>query len=382
MIYLDNAATSWPKPPEVLKAMVGVLEYAGGNPGRSGHRLSIEAARAVYDTREDIARFFNISDPTRVIFTSNATHAINIVLRGLLKPGDRVVVSSMEHNAVMRPLRRLEEQGLILDVVSCASDGSLDVNDIATALKLDTRLVVINHASNVAGTILPVAEVVSIARSTGALLLVDAAQTGGVLPIDMKAFGIDFLAFTGHKGLQGPPGVGGLVIADHVDVSQIEPLMRGGTGSQSELEEQPEYLPDKFESGTPNIAGIAGLRAGINWIMDRGIEAIRMHEKKLTGTLIEGLSDIPGVRVCGAGDPEKAVAIVSFTAIEKRVSEIGLKLDEDYGVLTRVGLHCAPAAHKTIGTFPEGTVRLAPGVFTTADDVKEAVSAIEKVIGS
>ena len=382
MIYLDNAATSWPKPPEVLKAMVDVLECAGGNPGRSGHRLSIEAARVVYDAREDIARFFNVSDPTRVVFTSNATHAINVALRGLLKPGDRVVVSSMEHNAVMRPLRSMEEQGLVIDVVPCASDGSLDVNDIATAVKLDTRLVVINHASNVAGTILPVAEIASIAHGAGALLLVDAAQTGGVLPIDVKAFGIDFLAFTGHKGLQGPPGIGGLVIADHVDISQVEPLMRGGTGSQSELEEHPKHLPDKFESGTPNIVGIAGLRAGINWIMDRGIETIRVHEKRLTGTLIEGLSNIPGVRVCGHRDPEKAVAIVSFTAMEKRVSEIGLKLDEDYGVLTRIGLHCAPAAHKTIGTFPEGTVRLAPGVFTTADDVKEAVSAIEKVVGS
>jgi cysteine desulfurase/selenocysteine lyase len=382
MIYLDNAATSWPKPSEVLKAMVDVLECAGGNPGRSGHRLSIEAARVVYDAREDIARFFNSSDPTRIIFASNATHAMNVVLRGLLKPGDRVVVSSMEHNAAMRPLRSLEERGLILDVVPCASDGSLDVNDITRAVNLNTRLVVINHASNVAGTILPVAEVASIAHSAGALLLVDAAQTAGVLPIDMKTFGIDFLAFTGHKGLQGPPGIGGLVIGDHVDISQIEPLMRGGTGSQSELEEQPEHLPDKFESGTPNIVGIAGLRAGINWIMDRGIETIRVQEKKLTSTLIDGLSNMPGVKVCGTRDPERTVAIVSFTATGRHVSEIGLKLDEDYGILTRVGLHCAPAAHKTIGTFPEGTVRLAPGVFTTAGDVKEAVAAIEKVVGS
>ena len=382
MIYLDNAATSWPKPPEVLKAMVDVLEYAGGNPGRSGHRLSIEAARVMYDAREDIARFFNVSDPTRVIFTGNGTQAINVVLRGLLKAGDRVVTSSIEHNAVMRPLRSLEEQGLILDVVPCASDGSLDVDDIATALKLDARLVAVVHGSNVAGTILPVAEVASIARSAGALLLVDAAQTGGVLPIDMKAFGIDFLAFTGHKGLQGPTGIGGLIIADHVDIAQIEPLIRGGTGSQSEMEEQPEHLPDKFESGTPNIVGVAGLRAGINWIMGRGIETIRAHEKKLTSTLIDGLSNIAGVKVYGTLDSEKTVAIVSFTATGKRVSEIGLRLDEDYGVLTRVGLHCAPAAHKTIGTFPEGTVRLAPGVFTTADEVKEAVSAIEKVVGS
>jgi cysteine desulfurase/selenocysteine lyase len=382
MIYLDNAATSWPKPPEVLKAMVDVLERAGGNPGRSGHQLSIEAARVMYDAREDIARFFNSGDPTRIIFTSNATHAINIVLKGLLKPGEHVVTSSMEHNAVMRPLRRLEEWGLILDVVPCASDGSLDVKDIATAVDLNTRLVVINHASNVAGTILPIAEVASIAHRAGALLLVDAAQTAGVLPIDVKAFGIDFLAFTGHKGLQGPPGIGGLVIGDHVDTSQIEPLMQGGTGSQSELEEQPEHLPDKFESGTPNIVGIAGLHAGINWVMDRGIEAIRAQEKELTGALIAGLSGIAGVKVYGTHDPEKSVAIVSFTAMGRRVSEIGLRLDEDYCILARVGLHCAPAAHKTIGTFPEGTVRLAPGAFTRVDDIKEAVSAVEKVVRS
>jgi cysteine desulfurase/selenocysteine lyase len=382
MIYLDNAATSWPKPPEVLKAMVDVLERAGGNPGRSGHRLSIEAARVMYDARENIARFFNSGDPTRIIFTSNATHAMNIVLRGLLKPGDRVVTSSMEHNAVMRPLRSLEKRGLILDVVPCASDGMLDVNDIATAVDLNTRLVVINHASNVAGTVLPIAEVASIVHRAGALLLVDAAQTAGALPIDVRAFGIDLLAFTGHKGLQGPPGIGGLVIGDHVDASQIEPLMQGGTGSQSELEEQPEHLPDKFESGTPNIVGIAGLLAGINWVTDRGIEAIRAQEKELTGALIAGLSDIAGVRVYGTHDPEESVAIVSFTATGRRVSEVGLRLDEDYCILARVGLHCAPAAHKTIGTFPEGTVRLAPGVFTRVDDVKEAVSAVEKVVRS
>ena len=382
MIYLDNAATSWPKPPEVLKAMVDALERAGGNPGRSGHRLSIEAARVMYDARENIARFFNSGDPARVIFTSGATHALNIILKGLLKPGDRVVASSMEHNAVMRQLRALEERGLILDVVPCAPDGSLDVNDISRVVDLNTRLVVIVHASNVAGTILPIAEVASIAHRAGAFLLVDAAQTAGVLPIDMKAFGIDFLAFTGHKGLQGPPGIGGLVIGDHVDTSQIEPLLQGGTGSQSELEEQPEHLPDKFESGTPNIVGIAGLRASISWITDRGIEAIRTQEKELTSALVDGLSGIAGIKVYGTRDPEKSVAIVSFTARDRRVSDVGLRLDEDYGILTRVGLHCAPAAHKTIGTFPEGTVRLAPGVFTTAADIKKTVQAIDKVVGS
>jgi len=382
MIYLDNAATSWPKPPEVLKAMTDVLEHAGGNPGRSGHRLSIAAARVIYDTREEIARFLGISDPLRVIFTGNATHAINLALKGILRPGDHVVTSSIEHNAVMRPLRSLEKQGIHLSMVPCTRDGRLDVRDVEMAIKSTTRLIVVAHASNVVGTISPVAEIASIAHQAGALLLVDAAQTAGAIAIDMKAMGIDLLAFTGHKELQGPPGIGGLVIGDNVDVSKIEPLMRGGTGSRSESEEQPDDLPDKFESGTANLVGIAGLGAGLRWIMDRGIDEIRDHMKKLGQTLIDGLSAISEVKVYGALDPERSVGIVSFTVTGKHVSEIGLRLDEEYEVLSRVGLHCAPAAHKTIGSFPEGAVRLAPGFFTTMDDIREAIQAISKVVRS
>ena len=380
MIYLDNAATSWPKPPEVLKAMTDVLEHVGGNPGRSGHRLSIAAARVVYDTREEIARFFNISDPLHVVFTSGATHAINLVLRGILKPGDHVVTSSIEHNAIMRPLRSLEKQGIKLSIVPCDADGTLDMDKLEKVMTSATRLVAITHASNVVGTILPVAEIATIAHEAGALVLVDAAQTAGVLPVDVPAMGIDLLAFTGHKELQGPPGVGGLVIADGVDVSQIEPLMRGGTGSRSESEEQPDNLPDKFESGTANLPGIAGLSAGLKWVKDKGIGEIRDHLIKLGQTLIEGLSTLPQVKVYGTLAPEKSVAIVSFTVAAKSISEIALRLDEEYGVLSRVGLHCAPAAHRTIGTFPEGTVRLAPGVFTTIEDVQEAIQAVAEVI--
>ncbi|MBM3141653.1 MAG: aminotransferase class V-fold PLP-dependent enzyme [Chloroflexi bacterium] len=382
MIYLDNAATSWPKPPEVLRAMTNVLERAGGNPGRSGHQLSIEAARIMYQVREDIAEFFHAGDPLRVVFTSNATHAINLVLRGLLKPGDRVVTSSIEHNAVMRPLRSLEKQGVNLHVIPCASDGSLDVKQVAKALSFGARLVVINHASNVVGTILPVAEIAPIAHQAGALLLVDAAQTAGIMSVDIQAMGIDLLVFTGHKALLGPPGIGGLVISHSVDVSQIEPLISGGTGSQSELEEQPDFLPDKFESGTPNIVGIACLHAGIHWLIGRGIQAIWAHEKELAYALIDGLSAIPNVEIHGTCNPDRSVAIVSFTVAGRHVSEIGLRLDEEHGVLTRVGLHCAPAAHKTIGSFPEGTIRLAPGVFTTRDDIHTAIRAIEKVVRS
>lgn len=382
MIYLDHAATSWPKPTEVIKAMTDVLECAGGNPGRSGHRVSIAAARVIYDTREEIARFFGVSDPLRVIFTGNATHAINLALIGMLKPGDHVVTSSMEHNAVMRPLRRLEEKGIRLSIAPCASDGSLDVEDVARVVASDTRLVILTHASNVAGTLLPVAEVAVIAHQAGALLLVDAAQTAGVIPIDMTAMGIDLLAFTGHKELQGPPGIGGLVIGDGIDIAQIDPLICGGTGSRSESEEQPDDLPDKFESGTANLAGIAGLGAGLRRIQDFGIEEARAHLKALARTLIDGLSALPEITVYGTLDLDRSVAVVSFTVAGRHVSEIGLRLDEEYGILSRVGLHCAPAAHRTIGSFPEGTVRLAPGVFTTMDDIRQAIRAIGRIIRS
>lgn len=382
MIYLDNAATSWPKPPEVLKAMANVLEQAGGNPGRSGHRLSIAAARLVYDAREDIAQLANCPDPLRVIFTENATYALNLGIYGLLEKGDRVVTSSMEHNAVMRPLRDLEKKGMKLTVVPCASDGTLNLKEFAEAVTPGTRLVTIVHASNVTGTIMPVADVANITHRAGALLLVDAAQSAGVLPIDIQSMDIDLLAFTGHKGPLGPTGTGALVIGKNVDTSQIAPLARGGTGSQSEKQEQPEFLPDKFESGTPNVVGIAGLGAGIRFLRQRGLQAIQEHEKSLVRTLLEGLSSINGVKIFGCQDCEKSTAIVSFTIKDKTVSEIGQRLDEEFGILTRVGLHCAPAAHRTIGTFPGGTVRLAPGVFTTMNEIQQTLKAINKVARS
>jgi cysteine desulfurase / selenocysteine lyase len=380
MIYLDNAATSWPKPPEVLRAMTDVLESAGGNPGRSGHSLSIEAARVVYNTREALAGFFNCPDPQRIVFTLNATHAINLALRGILRAGDGVVTTSMEHNAVMRPLRYLEAQsGVTVKVVPCREDGGANLDQIMRSLEESPRLVVINHASNVTGTIQPVAEIARLAHRAGALLLVDAAQTAGALPIDVAGMGIDLLAFTGHKGLLGPPGVGGLILGQHVDFRQIEPLIMGGTGSRSEFEVQPEHLPDRFESGTQNIVGIAGLGAGIQWLNERGLKEVRNQEMDHLQGLISGLRNIPGIKLYGPCDPALTTAIVSFTLAGKTVSEIGLELDEDHGVLSRVGLHCAPSAHRTVGSFPEGTVRLAPGVFTSPDDIHRVISSVARV---
>lgn len=379
MIYLDHAATSWPKPPEVARAMADFLERAGGNPGRSGHRLSVAAGRAVYDAREAVAELFNAPDPLRVIFTQNATHALNVAIRGLLRPGDRAVTTGVEHNSVMRPLRALEEQGVELVVAPCRADGSLDPAEMEKAVTPGTKLVVATHASNVVGTLLPVAAIAKIAHDAGALLLVDAAQTAGCVPIDVREMGIDLLAFTGHKALQGPTGTGGLVVGDGVDAAEMEPLTRGGTGSRSERETQPEELPDKYESGTVNAVGIAGLHAGIRFVTERGVDAVREHEVALTRRLMEGLGDVAGVTLYGPADATARTATISVTVAGLRVSDVGLGLDEEFGILTRVGLHCAPAAHRTIGTFPEGTVRLAAGPFTTDDDVAQTVAAVKEV---
>ncbi len=377
MHYLDNAATSWPKPPGVVEAMADYMTGVGANPGRSGHRLSIEGGRMVLGAREAVAELFHASDPLRVIFGPNVTEALNLVLRGMLRTGDHVVVSSVEHNAVMRPLRALERQGVALSVVRCSPDGRLDPADVAAALRPNTALVALNHASNVVGTILPIGEVAGLLGPRGIPFLVDAAQTAGALPIDVQTLGIDLLAFTGHKSMMGPMGTGGLVISPGFDAQRIEPLVRGGTGSRSEREEQPDFLPDAFESGTMNVPGLAGLRAAVNWVLARGVEAIRAHELRLTARLLAGLRSIPGVTVYGTGQAALQMATVSLNIAGMEPSAVGLRLDDEYGILCRVGLQCAPAAHRTIGTYPRGTVRLGLGAMSTMDDVDATLSAIE-----
>jgi cysteine desulfurase/selenocysteine lyase len=376
MIYFDNAATSWPKPPGVAEAMVHFLNDVGANPGRSAHRLAVESGRIVYNAREAVAKLFNAPDPLRVVFGHNVTEALNLALRGLLRPGDHVITSSMEHNSVMRPLRALERQGVEVTVVRCSPEGFLVPADVEGAVQPNTVMIALNHASNVIGTLLPVAEVGLIARRHGLFLLVDAAQTGGAYPMDVQADGIDLLGFTGHKSLYGPMGTGGLVISERVDVTHLEPLKRGGTGSRSEHEEQPDFLPDLCESGTLNAVGLAGLEAGVRWVLERGVETIRAHEVELAQRLIVGLGEIPGVTVYGGLDSDLQTSTVSFNIIGMEPSEVGLRLDEEYGILCRVGLHCAPAAHKTIGTFPAGTVRFGLGAFNTREEVDTAVAAV------
>jgi cysteine desulfurase family protein len=376
MIYFDNAATSWPKPPCVAEAMTQYMAEVGASPGRSGHRLAVEAARRLYDAREAVADLFHAPDPLRVVFGANVTEALNLALNGLLRPGDHVITGSMEHNAVMRPLRALERNGVQITVVPCSPDGALDPADLAAAVGPATRLIALNHASNVTGTLLPVAEAGRIARQHDLLLLVDAAQTAGAYPIDMQSDAIDLLAFTGHKSLYGPMGTGGLVIGDRVDVHLLQPLKRGGTGSRSEREEQPDFLPDLCESGTPNAVGLAGLAAGTRWVLAQGVERIRAHELALTAQLLSGLAEIPGVTVYGPRDARRQTATVSFVIAGLEHSDVGLRLDDEYAIMCRVGLHCAPAAHRTLGTFPAGTVRFGLGAFNTAVEISAALEAV------
>ncbi len=379
LLYMDNAATSWPKPDRVGKAMVRFLEQSGGNPGRSGHRLSIAAGRVVETARDTICELLGGSDPMRTVFGLNGTEAINLALLGLLRPGDHVITSSVEHNSVMRPLRALEAQGVALTVVPCERSGALDPAAVEAAIRPATTLIAMTHASNVVGTLLPVAAVGRIARRHSLLLLVDAAATAGAVPLDMDADHIDLLAFTGHKSLLGPTGTGGLLLGDRVDPQRLLPLKRGGTGSRSETEAQPPFLPDAYESGTVNAVGLAGLLAGIEWLQERGIEAICEHHRALTARLIDGLRGIPGVTLHGPGDADQQTAIVSWTLEGATPSEVACILDEEYGILCRVGLHCAPAAHRTMGTFPHGTVRLAPGAITSQQDTERVLAAVAAI---
>jgi cysteine desulfurase family protein len=379
VIYFDNAATSWPKPPGVAEAVLHYMQEVGASPGRSGHQLAIQAGRIVYETRETLAQLFNVADPLRIVFAANATEAINLVLLGYLRPGDHVVTTSMEHNAVMRPLRYLQSTGVELTVVPCSEQGVLDPIDVEKAIRPNTVLLVVNHASNVVGTILPVAEVGALAERHGLLLLVDAAQTGGAYPVDMQHMKIDLLAFTGHKGLLGAQGTGGLCIGERVDLGRLQPLKRGGTGSRSESEEQPDFLPDRYESGTGNGMGIAGLGAGVRFVLEAGIDRIRAHEEQLTAKLLAGLQSIPGVRIYGTGQAERQTATISFNVEGIEPSDVALQLDEQYAIMCRPGLHCAPSAHRTIGTFPRGTVRFGLSYLNATGQVDLAVEAVAKI---
>jgi cysteine desulfurase family protein len=339
----------------------------------------LEAARSIYAARETVAELFNAPDPLRVVFGQNATEALNLALHGYLYPDDHIITSSMEHNSMMRPLRALEGEGIEMTVVQCSPEGHLDPAEVEMAICPNTVMIALNHASNVVGTILPIAEVGRIARQRGLLLLTDVAQTAGAYPIDVESNCIDLLAFTGHKSLYGPMGTGGMIVGERVDLARLKPLVHGGTGSRSEWEEQPDFLPDRYESGTPNAVGLAGLGAGVRWVQERGVERIRAHEMMLTQRLWDGLSAIPGVAIYGDPGATQRMAVVSFNIEGMEPSEVGLRLDEECQIMCRVGLHCAPAAHRTLGTFPRGTVRLGLGAFNTLEDVEMVLAAVEEL---
>ncbi len=376
MVYLDNAATSYPKPPQVIQAISTFLTSIGASPGRSAHSQAIAASRMIFRAREMVAQLLGGDDPERVVFTLNATEAINLALFGLLKEGDRVVVSSMEHNSVMRPLRALVEQRAIsVETFECDGKGGVDFVALERLLSKSPALVITVHGSNVTGAIHPIARIGALAKSAGALFMVDAAQTVGKREIDVSSESIDILTFSGHKGLMGPQGTGGVFFAEGI---RPEPLVYGGTGSRSESDRQPEFLPDCYESGTPNAPGIAGMLAGVEFILETGVRTICNHGLKLRERLVDGLGTIPGIHLFGPVEQD-ALPIISLTVQGIDNGMLAQLLNDDYGIGTRAGLHCAPCAHKAIGTYPAGTVRLSMGWFTTEDDVDLALRALGEI---
>lgn len=375
-IYLDNGATSWPKPETVYAAVDHFNRNIGGNPGRGTTSFALDSASMVLETRELLAQLFNISDPLRIAFTLNITEALNMALKGSLLPGDHLIISSMEHNAVVRPAFTLAEQGLEITVIPCSPEGLIDRKALVKAIKKNTKMVGLLHASNVTGTIQPIEEVGRICRQHGILFLVDSAQSAGVLPIDVQRQNIDILAFTGHKGLLGPQGTGGIYVRPGI---VLKPLKEGGTGSQSQDTKQPEFMPDCLESGTLNTPGIIGLGAGVRFILEQGIHVIRLHEQKLTEILWTELLKIKKIKMYGPANPQDKTAVLSFNIGEMDSAHVSFLLEREFGIVTRAGLHCTPLAHETIGTLKQGTCRLSPGFFNTEREIDAVVNAIAMI---
>ncbi len=390
-IYLDNAATSYPKPDEVWESMSRYMHDIGASPGRGGYRSSLDAGRLVFEAREVAARLFRASGAEQVVFTPNVTYALNFAIHGLLRRGDHVVTTSMEHNSVIRPLRSAQESiGAEVTIVKCDAQGRLNPHEVRRALRPNTRMVVMTHASNVFGTVMPIAEVAGVAREAGVFMIVDAAQTAGVIDIDLGLLPVDVLAFTGHKGLYGPPGTGGMVLSPRA-ATEIAALIQGGTGSRSDEEFQPGFLPDKFEPGTPNTLGIAGLGAGIGFVLENGVDQIGLRELQLASEFAQAARAIPGIRVFGpweasdeaaACDPARVATVsVGFVSAQADPARAAYLLDKDFGIMVRSGLHCAPLAHRTLGTFPAGTLRFSFGWFNTMSDVRSAADALSCIAG-
>lgn len=381
-IYLDNASTTFPKPKAVPEAMYHYMTRSGSNINRGCYDRAYAVEELVYETRQMLCSLFGGEDCRNVAFTKNVTESLNVILKGLLKPGDHVLVSSMEHNAVMRPLVQLEKQGISFSRIPCRRDGSLILEEMAPLVKKETRAVVMTHASNVCGTMMPYEQVGAFCRERGLLFIADTAQTAGVWPLDMERMKIDALAFTGHKGLLGPQGIGGFLLREKL-LPQMESLIAGGTGSISHTEVMPDFMPDRFEAGTMNLPGIVGLHAGLGWIRETGMEQIRSHELALTRQFLEGLKSMDPyekrLRVVGKKDTEGRTGVVSVQTVRRELAQTAYELDVQYGIMTRVGLHCAPSAHQTLGTFPTGTIRFSFGWWNTREEAALALQALDEL---
>ena len=392
-LYLDNASTSFPKPREVSDAVFQYMTGVGSNIGRGGYASAYAAEETVFAARQLLCDFFGGDDPKNVVFTKNITESLNVLLRGLLHAGDHVLVSAMEHNAVMRPLQLLgREVGpdepvpadmLTFSRIPCDREGNLQLAYLPKLMRANTKAIIMTHASNVCGTLLPVAMVGAFCKEQGLFFVLDSAQSAGLFPINMQELGVDALAFTGHKGLLGPQGIGGFVLREHM-VEQVAPLLVGGTGSLSHTERTPGFMPDKFEAGTLNLPGIAGLAAGVGWLKERGLERIRAHELALTAQLLAGLATLEQqglLSIVGRRDCEQRTSVVSIAHTHQDIALVAYELAEKYGIATRVGLHCAPNAHKTLGTYPTGTLRFSLGWHNNEAEVATALVALKEVLG-
>ncbi|MBR0373029.1 MAG: aminotransferase class V-fold PLP-dependent enzyme [Mogibacterium sp.] len=375
MIYLDNGATTYPKPDVVADAVYYYICNVGSNINRGGYEKAYSAAEVVLETRDMLSKMFHGYGPRCSIFTPGNTYALNFAIKGLARPGDRFVTSGTEHNAVYRPLHQLAEAGTVtVDYMPCNCDGELILDEALAMIDESVRAVVMLHASNVSGTLMPIREIGQRCREKGVIFIVDAAQSAGVVPIDMQDYGISVLAMPAHKSLLGPQGLG-VMMVDPAIAGEMIPLVAGGTGSHSDMAEMPPELPDRFESGTLNLPGIFGLNASLKWLNEHADE-VRAHEKQITARFLEGVRNLDGVRLAGLPTTEGRVGVISLDFQNGDNGMIAFQLEQEYGIMTRVGLHCAPLAHKSLGTFPEGTVRFSIGPFTTEEDVDTALAAI------
>ncbi len=377
MIYLDNAATTWPKPEAVYVEMDSFFRNYGANPGRAGHKMAAHAGRKVYEVREAVAEFFGAQDSSEIIFTTSTTHSLNLGIKGVVKVGDHIITSSLEHNSVIRPLKELEKEGVIeLSIVELDESGDLDLEMLKKSIKVETKMIVVSHGSNVTGHLFDLKKIGQVAKDNKVLFMVDAAQTAGVFSINLSELNVDLMAFAGHKSLYGPPGTGGLFIRKG---TEVKPIFAGGTGSKSEELYQPEVWPEKYESGTANSIGIAGLGEGIKFIKNEGLDKIRAHEMSLCQSFMNGLVEIENVKIYGPGVEKPRTPVVSFNIGEESSSEVGYILDQVFDIAVRSGLHCAPLTHQTIGTLQQGVVRASFGYFNTQTEINQAVIAIRQI---